>query len=53
MADRKISRKLKEKVMVSCVMPAYVYGLVTVAMTERTTEVSDLREQLSQYDLRE
>ena len=33
-ADRKISRKLKGKVLM-CVMPAYFYGLETVALTER------------------
>ena len=35
MADRKISTKLKGKVMVTCVTPAYLYGLETVALTER------------------
>ena len=35
MADRKISRKLKGKVLMSCVMPAYLFNLETVALTER------------------
>ena len=35
MADRKISRKLKRKVLMSCVMPAYLYKLEMVALTER------------------
>ena len=34
MADRKISRKLKGKVLMSCVMLAYRYGLETAALTE-------------------
>ena len=34
-ADRKISRKLKGKVLISCVTPAYFFGLQTVALTER------------------
>ena len=34
-ADRKISRKLKRKVLMSCVMPAYLYKLEMVALTER------------------
>ena len=33
-ADRKISRKLKGKVLMSCVTPAYLYSLETVAPTE-------------------
>ena len=35
MADRKISRKLKGNVLMLCVMPAYIYGLEMVALTER------------------
>ena len=35
MADRKISRKLKGNILMSCVMPAYLYGLEMVALTER------------------
>ena len=35
MADRKISRKLKGNVLMSCVMPAYGYDLEMVAFTER------------------
>ena len=30
-----VSRKLKGKVLMSCVRPAYLYGLETVALTER------------------
>ena len=35
MADRKISRKLKGKVLMLCVIPAGLCGLETVALTER------------------
>ena len=35
LADQNISRKLKGKVLMSCVMPAYLCGLETVALTER------------------
>ena len=35
MADRNISRKLKGKVLMSCVMLAHLYSLETVALTER------------------
>ena len=48
MADRKISKKLKGKVLISCVMPAYLYSLEMVALTE-TTEAVGLRE-LGQED---
>ena len=34
MVDRKISRKLKGKVLDSCVMPASTYGLDTLALSE-------------------
>ena len=34
MADRKISRKLKGKVLDSCVVPASTYGLETLALSE-------------------
>ena len=34
MANRKISRKLKGKVLMSCVMLAYLYSLKMVALTE-------------------
>ena len=30
MGDRHISRKIKEKVLNSCITPAYLYGLETV-----------------------
>ena len=35
MADREISRKLKEKVLISCVTPVYLYGRETVALPQR------------------
>ena len=35
MADRKISRKLKGKVLMSCVMPVCLYSLEMVTLTER------------------
>ena len=35
MADRKLSMKLKGKVLMSCVTPAYLYGLEMVALIER------------------
>ena len=34
MMDRKISRKLKGKVLDSCVVPASTYGLETLALSE-------------------
>ena len=34
MVDRKISRKLKGKVLDSCVVPASAYGLETLALSE-------------------
>ena len=34
MGDRHISRKLKGKVLNSCITPAYLYGLEAMAMTE-------------------
>ena len=34
MADRQISKRLKGKVMSTCVTPATLYGMETVAMTE-------------------
>ena len=34
MVDRKISRKQKEKVLVSCVVPASTYGLRTLVLSE-------------------
>ena len=34
MVDRKISRKLKGKVLDSCVVPASIYGLETLALSE-------------------
>ena len=35
MADRRISQRLKNKVMITCVTPACLYGTETLAMTER------------------
>ena len=34
MADRRISKRLKSKVMSTCVTPACLYGTETLAMTE-------------------
>ena len=34
MADRQISKRLKGKVMSTCVTPAWLYGTETLAMTE-------------------
>ena len=50
MADRKVSRKLKGKVLVSCVTPACIYSLIMVVLTEPTTEVAGMQEQLGQED---
>ena len=50
MADRKMSRKLKGEVLMSCVTLAYLYSLQRVALTEPTTKAADLREQLDQED---
>ena len=38
MGDRYTSRKLKGKVLSSCVTPAYLCGLETMAMTEKQQE---------------
>ena len=46
----RFQKKLKGKVLMSCVTPAYLYGLETVALTETTTEAAGLREQLGQED---
>ena len=35
MGDRHISRKLKGKVLNACITPAYLYGLDTMATTEK------------------
>ena len=37
-ADRHISRKLKGKVLSSCITPAHLHGLETMAMTEKQQE---------------
>ena len=38
MGDRHMSRKLKGKDLNSCITPAYLYGLETMAMTEKQQE---------------
>ena len=38
MLDIQMSRKLKGKVLSSCITPAYLYGLETLAMTEKLHE---------------
>ena len=38
MGDRRISRARKGKVFTSCVTPAYVYGLETMALTKKRQE---------------
>ena len=43
--------KLKGKVLMSCVMPAYLYGLETVVLTETATKAAGLR-VLGQEDCR-
>ena len=48
MVDRKISRKLKGKVLDSCVVPASTYGLETLALSE--LQVGPMREQLDKKD---
>ena len=50
MANRKILRKLKGKVLFSYGTPAYLYGLETVALKERTIKAAGLREQLGHED---
>ena len=52
MTDRKISRKLKGKVLMSFVMPVYLYRLEMVALIETATEAAFLQEQLGQEDCR-
>ena len=52
MADRKITRKLKGNILMSCVTPAYLYGLETVELTE-ITEAAGLREKVVAGGLRE
>ena len=51
MAQRKTSKKLKGKVLLSCVIPTNLYGLET-GHTDRetTTEVVGMQEQLGQED---
>ena len=38
MGDRHISQKLKGKILNACITPAYLYGLETLAMTEKQQE---------------
>ena len=38
MVDRNISKKVKGKVLTTCVIPACIYGLETVALTEEQTQ---------------
>ena len=48
MGDRRISRKLKGKVHTSCVAPAYVHGLETMAVIEKQqTKVQICEKQLN------
>ena len=44
MADRRISKRLKGKVMSTCVTPACLYGTETLALT--TTKAASVRKQL-------
>ena len=44
MGDRHISGKLKGKVLNSCTTPVYLYGLETMAMTEKQQERLELYE---------
>ena len=37
MADRRISKRLRSKVMSTCVTPECLYGTETLALTERQT----------------
>ena len=47
MWDRKLKKQLKGKVLEACVVPAYIYGLGTLALTERQEiEDADSRTQL-------
>ena len=41
MLDRKISKKLKRKVLRTCVTPACLYGLETVALTEQQQKLQE------------
>ncbi|KAI0208263.1 hypothetical protein LSAT2_007080 [Lamellibrachia satsuma] len=43
MLDRKIKKKLKGKVLRTCVTPACLYGLESVALTEQQQEIAQLR----------
>ena len=46
MADRRISKRLKGKVMSTCVTPACLYGTETLALTTTTTKAASVRKQL-------
>ena len=41
MGDRNISRKLKGKVLSSCITPAYLDGLQTVVIIEKTASLRE------------
>ena len=45
MLDIHMSRKLKGKVLSSCIIPAYLYGLETLAMTEKQHEILQVCEK--------
>ena len=45
MMDRKISRKLKGKVLDPCVVPASTYGLDTLALSKLQHKHTSMREQ--------
>ena len=46
MGDTQISRKLIGQVLSSCVTPAYMYGLETMALTEKQWDGAVLQKQL-------
>ena len=47
---QKYIKEIEGKAFMSCVTPAYLYGLETVAQTETTTEAAGLKDQLGQED---
>ena len=52
MADRRISKRLKGKVMSTCVTQAYLYGTETLIGSDRTTttKAASVRKQLGRKD---
>ena len=42
--DRKLKKQLKAKVLEGCVVPAFIYGLGTLALTERQEEKMHIAE---------